>query len=511
MTDSLKAQWDFVLQHKKHFSHISAASMLLAWDQETKMPVAAGAHRAETMGVLSGLAHHAATSSEYGEALKKLSEYCQGPQSDSFSPEESAIIRELTRDYQRQSRLPSELVQELSQTTSLSQQAWSEARQKNDPQIFLPWLEKIITLSKQAGECLKQEGQTSYDALIDEFEPGAKTSQLTVLFDHLVQELVPLVRKIESRPLPDESFLKSDWDLKQQEKWSLFLLEAMGFDFDKGRLDISEHPFTEGIHSSDVRLTTRYDLQGFFDSLFSTVHEGGHGLYEQGFLDQWSCTPMAEAVSLGVHESQSRLWENQVARGADFWKWAWPHLQTFFPQNLEGVSFENFYRAVNCVRPGLIRVDADEVTYNLHIAMRFQIERELFDEGLPVSQVEARWNELSDQYLGIIPSSPMEGFMQDVHWSVGLFGYFPTYTLGNLMSAQLFDQFKKEVPQCDAQFSEGDFSYLKKWLNEKVHQKGKLFSAEDLVESITGQKLQASYFVDYLKNKYGPLYGIKHS
>lgn len=508
MNSSLQAHWDDVLNQRKTFTQINSASMLLAWDQETKMPAGAGAHRAETMAVLSALAHERATSSQYGEALGLLWEEAQSLNSE-LDFDQQAIVRELWRDYSRQSKLPGKLVEEMTKTTSLSQQAWSEARQKEDPSLFLPWLEKTIALAKEAGAHLREEGQSSYDALLDEYEPGARSADLKVLFQDLVADLVPLVKKIESRPEPQSSVLSASWDVQKQEKWSRFLLDAMGFDFDRGRLDVSEHPFTEGVHTTDVRLTTRYSEKEFFDSLFSTVHEGGHGLYEQGFLDKWSCTPLAEAISLGVHESQSRLWENQVARSEVFWDWAWPELQKFFPENLKGVGFDEFYRVVNKVKPGEIRVDADEVTYNLHIALRFQMEHELFDGGLQVSDVESRWNELSDQYLGLVPQSPMKGFMQDVHWSVGLFGYFPTYTLGNLMSAQLFQVFQSKFPNYQSQFKQGDFSQLKQWLNTEIHQVGKAYSANDLIQKVTGEPLQARYFSEYIKSKYHALYQIK--
>lgn len=492
------------LAHRKSFTLVHSAALLLAWDQETGMPVKAGIHRAETMGELSKISHGLSTQTFYGDFLAELWE-----NRDQGSEDQQACIREMYREFKRHSKLPARLVEEMTKTTSLSQQAWAEARQKSDSSIFLPWLEKVVGLSKQAGECLKENGQSAYEALLDEYEPGARLSDLEDLFENLTAEIVPLLRKIEGRPVPQVTFLQENWDLTQQRNWSEFLLIQMGFDMERGRLDVSEHPFTEGVHSSDVRLTTRYQEKAFFDSMFSTVHEGGHGLYEQGFLEKHSYTPLAEAISLGVHESQSRLWENQVARGKDFWQWAYPQLKKYFPQILNSISAAEFMKAVNKVQPGEIRVDADEVTYNLHIALRFRIETELFNQGLVVGDIEARWNELSDQYLGILPKSPLSGFMQDVHWSVGLFGYFPTYTLGNLMSAQLFNTYQNQIPTYREDFQSGEFVGLKDWLNQNVHQFGKKYSATDLLVKVTGEPLQAKYFTDYLKEKYNGVYQLR--
>ena len=492
-----------LLDIQKEVTSLTSASMLLAWDQETNMPTAAGLQRAESLSALASIIHAKSTSPELGEVLEALS-----GNSSELSSQQRAVVREWKRQYKRQIKLPPSLVEELSKTTSLSQQAWSQARSENNSELFLPYLEKIIELSKEAGEHLKLEGQSAYDALLDEYEPGAKGDELAVLFKDLVAEIVPLLRKVESRPEPKGAFENSEWDTSKQEELSMFLLTKMGFDFERGRLDVSEHPFTEGLNLNDVRLTTRYSPSEFFDAFFSTAHEGGHGIYEQGFSAKWIGTPIAESISLGVHESQSRLWENQVARSREFWIWMWPELKTRFPENLNGVEFDTFYRVVNKVKSGEIRVDADELTYNLHIALRFQIEREIFNESLKVSDIEARWNELSDEYLGLLPSSPMRGFLQDVHWSVGLFGYFPTYTLGNLMSAQIFNTVESQIPQLKNQFQLGKFEELKLWLNQNIHRYGKFYSSQDLMVKLSGEKLNAKYFTDYLQEKYSRLYEL---
>ncbi len=383
------------------------------------------------------------------------------------------------------------------------------ARRNSDFKHFLPWLEKVVTLTRRKGEAYQMPGEP-YDALLDDYEPGAKTSEIEEVFTNLRRELVTLLEKIKQAPRkPDVSIVEREYDVELQRVFSESVAAAMGFDFTCGRLDITTHPFCSGMGPGDTRITTRYNPKRLNDALFGVMHEAGHGLYEMG-LDKENHfgEPMGDSVSLGIHESQSRMWENQVGRSKPFWKYFFPQAQRIFKNSLAGVKLDEFYAAINDVRPSYIRVEADEATYNLHIALRFELERAILKGDLKPADIPGEWNSRFKKYFGIEVDKDTNGCLQDVHWSAGLIGYFPTYTLGNLYSAQFFAKVKQEIPDLDKQFEQGDLMTLRGWLKEKIHRHGQRYRAGDLVRKVTGNPLSYKPLVEYMNRKYGEIYGF---
>lgn len=492
-----------LLEYSRDLYALRQATGLLSWDQETYMPPKGGAGRARAMATLSRVSHQRFSDPR----LKDLLDACAAD--PSLGPEEQALVRELRRDRDRTVKVPEALAAELAETISLSQRAWAEARPKNDTAAFNPWLEKVFALRRQEAECLGYEG-TPYNALLENYEPGSRAEDLKTLLAGLKSELVPLLGRIlektkgEKNPLAGKAF-----PVATQKVFNQRVLADMGFDLEAGRLDESAHPFTEGLHPRDVRLTTRYSETDLMSALFSTLHEGGHGLYEQGFPEKYHGTPLGEAQGLGIHESQSRLWENQVGRSRDFWSFYYPLLTGLFPQQLAGIDLDAFLRAINRVEPSFIRVESDEVTYNLHIVLRFELELALFSGELEAKGLESAWNEGMRRNLGIVPEAPSVGYLQDVHWSCGLMGYFPTYTLGNLRAAQLFDAARRGLPSLAADVRQARFGGLKEWLVEKVHRHGRRYGGDELMERATGAKTSTAPFLGYLKSKYSDLLGLR--
>jgi carboxypeptidase Taq len=480
---------------------LRSAMGVLSWDQETYMPPKGAEGRARAQSALARVLHQRFSDPRLAEALDAAA---AAPLTD----EERVVVRELKRDRDKAVKLPESLAAEIAETVSLAQRAWADARPKNDTAAFNPWLEKVIGLRRREAECLGY-ADTPYDALLDNYEPGARTAEIRSVLEDLKARLVPLLGRIRAAqgdapdPLAGKVF-----PLDAQRAFNLKVLAAMEFDLEAGRLDESAHPFTEGLYPQDVRLTTRYHQNDLMSALFSTLHEGGHGLYEQGFDPAWYGTPMAEAVSLGVHESQSRLWENQVGRSRDFWTRWYPGLQAAFPAALSALPLEGFLKAVNRVQPSLIRVEADEVTYNLHIVLRFELETALFSGDLAPADLESAWNEGVQRNLGVTPPEPRLGYMQDVHWSCGLLGYVPTYTLGNLRAAQLFDAARRAMPALSDDIRAGRLSPLKAWLRDNVHRHGRRYDGDALMEKATGSRTDAGPFLAYLEAKYAELYGI---
>jgi carboxypeptidase Taq len=490
-----------LLESSRDLYALRSAVGLLSWDQETMMPSKGGDGRARAMAALSRVMHQRFSDPRLLEAL----DACAAD--GGLAAEERAVVRELRRDRDKAVKVPEALAAEIAETVSLSQRVWAEARPKNDTAAFNPWLAKVIALRRKEAECLGY-AETPYDALLENYEPGARTSYLRKLLNDLKAELVPLLGKLMDAQGKAPSYLEGKtFPVADQRAFNGRILADMGFDLGAGRLDESAHPFTEGLHPEDVRLTTRYSEHDLMSALFSTLHEGGHGIYEQGFQPRFFGTPMAEAVSLGVHESQSRLWENQVGRSRGFWSHYYPDLQRLFPGQLGALDLGGFLRAINRVQPSLIRVEADEVTYNLHIVLRFELETALFGGELEPADLESAWNEGMRRNLGVVPATPASGYMQDVHWSCGLLGYFPTYTLGNLRAAQLFDAAQKALPDLQADIRSGRFGALKGWLNANVHANGRMHDGDALMLKVTGSATTAAPFMAYLKGKYGELYG----
>jgi carboxypeptidase Taq len=480
---------------------IGHAEGMLSWDQETYMPPKGAAMRARAQGTLAGLHHERLTAPELVGLVKDL-------KGQDLTGDAAVNVREVGRSQDRALKIPKELVVELSQTESLSHEAWIAAREKADFAHFQPWLEKILKLKKEVAERVGYEG-TIYNALLDEYEPYTRAEDIEPVFAALKDKLVPLVEKIAATgKFPARGVLDQDFPVAEQEELGRQVLEDLGFDLESGRLDVAVHPFCSGTSRDDVRLTTRYSADWLPGSLFGTIHEAGHGLYEQGLPEDAVATPAGGSVSLGIHESQSRLWENMVGRSRAFSTHYLPRLKALFPTQLQNVNLDEFYAAVNQVEPSLIRVEADEVTYNLHILLRFELERDLFEGRVEVKDLPSVWNERMQQYLGVCPPDDAQGVLQDVHWSFGLMGYFPTYTLGNLYGAQFFHQAQQELPDLEGQIGRGEFGGLKTWLNDKVHNRGSRLRASELVEEVTGEKLSADYFTNYLEAKFGALYNL---
>jgi carboxypeptidase Taq len=485
---------------------LESCAGVLGWDERTYMPRQGSAHRAEQMALLARLGHEMFTAPQIGELLAAVE---NSPLVQDADSETAANVREVRRQYDRAVKLPNSLVEELARVTTRAQQVWQEAREASDFNAFAPWLEKVVGLERDKADAIGYR-TVAYDALLDEYEPGATTAEITRLFADLRADLAPLAAAIAAsgRKSPRE-ILEREYPVEQQKAFAEAAAAAIGFDFAAGRLDPTTHPFCSGIGPGDCRLTTRYNPRHFSESFFGTLHEAGHGIYEQGLAADHFGTPCGSAASLGIHESQSRLWENFVGRSRPFWKHFLPRARKLFPDALSGVSLDAFHFAVNDVRPSFIRVEADEATYNLHIIVRFELEQALIGGDLAPRDVPAAWDEKYEQALGIRPPSAAKGCLQDIHWSMGGFGYFPTYTLGNLYAAQLMEQARQDLPGLEEDFGKGTFGRLKGWLNEKVHRAGRRWPAAVLCERITGRPLSHKPLLDYLRGKYAPLYRLE--
>ena len=490
--------------------HLRDAAAVLSWDQETYMPSKGGSIRAEQLATLQTLAHHQLISPEMESLLGSFVDIETGtilPQTQtSFNETSRALLRETWRDFSRAKKLPPSFVHELERECSLAQQVWVEARKANDFAMFLPHLRTLVGLKRQEAEYLGYQ-DSPYNALLDTFEPGATVAQLKPLFATLRSHLMRLLDQVRNSPVqPDMTCLSRAYDMEKQVQFSRLVLTHMGYDFQRGRLDVSAHPFTTSFHPTDVRLTTRVFEIDLPSCLFSCIHEGGHGLYEQGLPLEHYGTPLGEPISLGIHESQSRLWENCVGRSRAFWRYFYPKLQQTFPEQLRLVSEDSFYLAINRVTPSLIRVEADELTYNLHIMVRFEIELDLIEGRIRVEDLPTVWNAKMKEYLGLIPPTDSAGVLQDVHWSFGAFGYFPTYTLGNLYAAILFRQARQDFPDLEQAIGQGNLLPLKGWLNDHIHDWGRTYPATELIQNVTGQPLSPDPFINDLEEKFGKLY-----
>jgi carboxypeptidase Taq len=479
---------------------------LLGWDERTNLPPAGGEYRAEQMSYLAGVIHKKQTAPEVGDWLADLSD---SPLTADQHSDTGADIVNLKRDYDRKSKLPQALVEELAKLEVLGQQMWVEARKANDFKRFQPLLERTLELKRQEAAAIGFDDQP-YDALLDGFEPGAKTAEVAVVLNGLREQLVPLVAAIAaSKQRPNRDALNGRYPIPLQDKIGKSTSAAIGFDYNAGRLDVTNHPFCGGAGPRDVRLTTRYDESSLDGSLFSTLHEAGHGIYEQGLPADRFGLPTGEAVSLGIHESQSRMWENLVGRSRAFWEHFYPETQSTFPEALGNVSLDTFYFAVNDVRPSLIRTESDEVTYNLHILIRFELELALINNDLPVADLPASWHAKYRDYLGIQSPTDSDGVLQDVHWAAGLFGYFPTYSLGNLYAAQFFEKAERDLGGLHAMFRRGEFVPLREWLRTNIHSQGRRYPAAELGKRVTGSPLSHDALMRHLRGKFGPLYDLR--
>jgi carboxypeptidase Taq len=503
---STNAHYDELLERWRKATLLATCASQLSWDQQTYLPPGGATHRAEQLSLLAGMVHEQFTSPRLGELIGELER--DGDLGEADGPRR-ANLREARRRYDRATKLPTRLVEELSRVTSLARQHWIDARKNSNFESFRSWLEKIVALKREEAAALGYSNGVPYDALLDDYEPGAKTADVAKVFAGLRKDLVPLVQAIRnSSKRPDVSLLTRHYSKEAQTSFARAAATAIGFRFDEGRLDESAHPFCEGIGPGDCRLTTRYDEHHFPGAFFGVLHEAGHGIYEQGLDRSAFGTPIGEAASLGIHESQSRMWENFVGRSRAFWTHFYPKAQPTFPEALNGVSRDDFYAAVNDVRPSFIRVEADEVTYNLHIMIRFELEQRLISGDLAPADVPAVWNATYTESLGITPPNDAQGCLQDIHWSGGLLGYFPTYALGNMYAAQLFEAARRALGDLDALFAKGEFAPLREWLNTNVHKYGRQFVPSRLIERITGAPLSHRPLVAHLKAKFESIYGL---
>ena len=505
MSDSAGRVYQTVCEHVRQTALLGSIEALLGWDERTMLPSAGAEHRAEQMTLLSGMIHQRWTDPQLGEWLAELAE--SPPAADEHT-DAGATIRRIRRQHERRVKLPRTLVEQLARVSVLGQQAWQEARANDDFPAFQPWLDEILALKRQEAEALGYP-ECRYDALLDEYEPDERTANLAKVLAQLRDQLVPLVDEIRhSGRQADISILRRRFPIDEQESFGREVATRLGFDFNRGRLDVTAHPFCSSPGPYDCRITTRYNPHFFSQAFFGILHEAGHGLYEQGLRTDQHGLPLGEAVSLGIHESQSRLWENMVGRSRAFWEHFYPQAQRRFPHALGDVSPDDFYFAINDVRPSLIRVEADEATYNLHILLRFELERALLDDDLSTGDLPGAWNEKYNRYLGIRPSGDADGALQDIHWSGGMIGYFPTYSLGNLYAAQFFAQAEAELGGLSDHFARGEFLPLLEWLRRKIHQQGQRYSAAELVERVTGRPLSHAPLIEHLRTTLAPLYGL---
>lgn len=476
------------------------AAAVLGWDQETYMPEKGFEFRGRQLATLASMAHELTTSDSYGSVLHSLSA------GNGLGDNEQQNIRLSLEDYEKNKKLPAAFVEQLTQQTSASYNAWLKARKDNDYSIYAPELEKMIALQKQMADMLGYEGHP-YDALLNEYERGATVAMLDPVFAMVKEQLPPLLDKIKHAHQVDDSFFYRHYPKQQQWDFSLQVLRKMGYDFEAGRQDISEHPFTTSFAPTDVRVTTRVDENNFASLLWSSIHEGGHALYEQGLPHDQYGLPLGAAASLAVHESQSRLWENCIGRSLGAWKYFYSILQQSFKEQLTDVSPDAFYKGMNRVEPSLIRTEADEVTYHFHVLIRYEIEKELISGALLPKDLCGAWNSAYQKYLGIVPPDDKQGVLQDVHWSHGSFGYFPTYSLGSFYAAQYFAQAKKDIPGLPQQVEQGEFAQLLQWLRTNIHQYGRRYKADELCKKVTGEGLNFSVFMQYASEKYAGIYG----
>lgn len=495
----MKENLEKLKNHLKRISNFENALSLLRWDSETYMPKNASEKRAEIIGEIAGYTFKEFTSEK---TLKLL----QNAENEAQSIEEKALIRETKKEFEKSKKIPPELFIEFQIETSKAQNAWQIAKKEDNFNLFKPQLEKIVSLSKEIAEHLEYE-ENRYDALLDNYEPGLKTKDLLSILPSLRSFLINLLGKIENSNKPKKDILKGNFDVQKQKNFSEFMLKKLNFDFNSGRLDLSEHPFTITISYNDVRITTKYDEKDITKGVFGTIHECGHALYEMGIPENLRGLPIGDGASMGIHESQSRFWENIIGRSFNFWKYFYPKLQEIFPY-FSNISLEKFWRSINTVEKSPIRIEADEVTYNLHIMIRFEIEEGLINDKIKVSDLPEIWNQKMKEYLGITPKSYKEGVLQDIHWAHGFFGYFPSYMLGNLYAAQIYYSLLKDKENINEKIENGDFIEILIWLREKIHSKGKIYEPQDLIYQISGEKLNPSYFIEYLNSKYEKIYNL---
>jgi carboxypeptidase Taq len=483
-------------------SDLVHAASVLGWDQNVNMPPGGGEARGQQLATLGKIAQQKSTTDEVGRLIDDLKKEFDGAESD-----DAAMIRVAARNYEKTRRVPAEFVAEQAIVTAKAFDAWVEAKGKSDFSIFRPHLEKVVELVQRYVSFFPP-GEHPYDTLLDDYEPGMKTVEVQEIFDSLRPKQVELIKRISSVKQVKDDFLHKRYNEKKVWDFGETIITQFGYDWSRGRQDKAPHPFETTFSVDDVRITNRFEVNNPLANLFSAMHESGHAMYEQGVNPAYERTPLASGTSLAVHESQSRMWENLVGRSLPFWEHFFPELKKTFPSQLDGVNVKSFYKAINKVEPSLIRVNADEATYNLHIMLRLELEIGMVDGTMAVKNLPEIWNTKMREYLGIVPPNDAQGVLQDIHWSGGSIGYFSTYALGNLVSAQLWEKIKKDIRDLDDQIRKGRFDSLLSWLHEKIHVHGHKYDPQDLVQRVTGSKIDAAPYVRYLTKKYGDIYGL---
>jgi carboxypeptidase Taq len=492
---------DYV-KHSKKITDVHMSMAVLGWDQETKMPKNGSKFRAQQLSTLAEISHNLSIDKEYGNLLNNLSV------NNTLNIDHARNIELSLKKYNVSNKYTTEFVIEESKLISTAFQKWRLAKEKDDFKIFEESLSNLVDLRKKECEILGYNLHP-YDALLNQYEPGLTTKEVEEIFKNVRKYLVPFIKRISNAKQIDDSFYFQHFNKDKQWGFGIKLLDQMGYNFDCGRQDISAHPFSTHFSPEDTRVTTRIDENNLSEMIWSCIHEGGHALYEQGILSENYGLPFGETISLGIHESQSRLWENNVGRSLAYWKKNFNSLKSIFPEQLSNISALDFYKASNNVKPSLIRTNADELTYHLHVLIRFEIEKSLIEGSVSVKDLPSIWNEKYKEYLNIDVPSDSQGILQDIHWSHGSFGYFPTYTIGSFYAAQFYNQALKEIPSLESEIENGNMTNLLNWLRHKIHKHGKKYDAQDLCIKLTGKKLEFKYFMDYAKEKYSEIYSIK--
>lgn len=500
----MKESLDFIYKKQKELSVFSGIGALLGWDQMTYMPKMGASARSEQSALISTLFHRRVVSDEFWKHINKVyNNY------EDLSDKDKLVVTKLKKDVEKARKIPEEFVTRMSKATTIAYQKWEEARNKKDFKVFAPDLEKIVELEKEYCSYIDLP-VSNYDILLDDYEEGMTTEKLNKEFYPLKNELIKILDKIkESNVYTNQKKYEKKFTKDQQRKLVDLVIEKMILPKDKSRVDESTHPFTTSIGKNDVRITTSFKREDPLFSFFSTVHEIGHALYELGMpKGEYEYTVISDSPSLGIHESQSRFWENMIAKNKSFWRYFYPKFVETVPNQFENTGFDEWYKIVNHVEPSLIRVEADELTYCLHVILRFEIELGLMDGSISVSELPEVWNQKMDEMLGVVPQNDVEGVLQDMHWSGGSIGYFPTYAIGSIYSAQLFKTLLEEKPNIYKDIEKADFSDMLNWLKEKIHIQGRKYKADDLIKNVCGEGLNSKIFVKYLKGKYFDLYEL---
>lgn len=497
--------YSHLLKLSRDIRMLTGINSILNWDQETYMPEDAASIRAEQLKVLEGLLHEKETGRKYTNALSKLIDLKTGKVlSKKISEPQKAALREWRRDYLIAKALPKRFVEDFTKLTSQALHAWHHAKKQDAFQQFAPFLDRIVVMLRKKADYLGYK-KHPYDALLNLYEPEMSVAEISPLFAHLRKEITTLLKTIMAKQKVDDSFLKGNFDQEKQMKFGHLILKTINYDLAKGRLDISGHPFSSSSHPTDSRITTRINSHELISNIRSVLHEAGHAFYEMGLPVEHYGSPLCQAISMGMHESQSRWWETRIGLCKGFWEYFLPLLKNQFKGKFDQVTTDQFHRAINKVEPTLIRVEADELTYSLHVILRYELELALIEGSLKVRDLPAAWNAKMKELLGVVPQNNAEGCLQDIHWSMGALGYFPTYTLGNMYGAHMFGAFAQKHPDWEKRIAKGEFQFIKDWLTEAVHQHGRRYTSPELLQKVSGKPFTAEAYTTYLKDKYSKL------